>query len=55
MPPFFENAFRQSITDLKKLGYKYPKADLQEFVALLKENFYQKLPLNDFDGERIVF
>ena len=45
----------KSITDLKKLGYKYPKADLQEFVALLKENFYQKLPLNDFDGERIVF
>lgn len=24
-------------------------------MALLKENFYQKLPLNDFDGERIVF
>lgn len=45
----------KSITDLKKLGYKYPKADLQEFVALLKENFYHKLPLNDFDGERIVF
>ena len=45
----------KSIIDLKKLGYKYPKADLQEFVALLKENFYQKLPLNDFDGERIVF
>ena len=45
----------KSITDLKKLGYKYPKADLQEFVALLKENFYHELPLNDFDGERIVF
>ena len=45
----------KSITDLKKLGYKYPKADLQEFVALLKENFYYKLPLNDFGGERIVF
>ena len=45
----------KSITDLKKLGYKYPKADLQEFVALLKENFYHKLPLNDFGGERIVF
>ena len=45
----------KSITDLKKLGYKYPKADLQEFVALLKENFYHKLPLDDFDGERIVF
>lgn len=45
----------KSITDLKKLGYKYPKADLQEFVALLKENFYHELPLNDFDGECIVF
>ncbi|MFQ8998801.1 Fic family protein [Allofournierella massiliensis] len=45
----------KSITDLKKLGYKYPKADLQEFVALLKENFYHELPLNDFDGEHIVF
>lgn len=45
----------KSITDLKKLGYKYPKADLQEFVALLKENFYHKLPLDDFGGERIVF
>ena len=45
----------KSITDLKKLGYKYPKVDLQEFVALLKENFYHKLPLDDFGGERIVF
>ena len=25
----------QSIIDLKKLGYKYPQADLKEFVALL--------------------
>ena len=29
----------KSIIDLKKLGYKYPQADLQEFVALLDSGF----------------
>lgn len=30
----------KSIIDLKKLSYKYPQADLKEFVALLGNGFY---------------
>lgn len=43
------------ICDLKKLHYKYPQADLQEFIALLKNGFYKMLPLPDFTGEPLVF
>lgn len=45
----------QSIIDLKKLGYKYPKADLKEFVALLGTGFYKAMPLKDFNGEKLVY
>ena len=38
----------KSVTDLKKLKYKYPQADLAEFVSLLKGSFYHALPLKDF-------
>ena len=34
----------KSVTDLKKLKYKYPQADLAEFVSLLKAAFYHALP-----------
>ena len=44
-----------SITDLKKLHYKYPDADMREFVSLLKENVYVRLPLLDFQGDSIVY
>ena len=26
----------KSVTDLKKLGYKYPQADIAEFIGLLR-------------------
>lgn len=44
-----------SITDLKKLQYKYPSADLGEFVRLLKEAVYTELPLPDFAGQPLVY
>ena len=43
------------ILDLKKMGYKYGASDLQEFLALLKHDFYQELPLHDFDGTPMVY
>ena len=43
------------MTDLKKLKYKYPQADLAEFVSLLKGSFYHALPLKDFDGGQMVY
>lgn len=43
------------VTDLKKLGYKYPQADIKEFVQLLKTGFYQTLPLKAFDGGALVY
>ena len=41
--------------DLKKMGYKYGQGDLQEFLTLLKRDFYQELPLHDFDGNSMVY
>lgn len=40
--------------DLKKMGYKYGQENLQEFLALHKQYFYQELPLHDFDGNSMV-
>lgn len=45
----------KDIIDLKKLGYKYPKASMGEFVSLLQESFTKELPLRDFHGNTIVF
>lgn len=45
----------KSILDLKKLGYKYPQADMMEFVSLLQAGFYQELPIKDFDGKPLVY
>jgi len=45
----------KSVTDLKKLGYKYPQADIAEFIGLLKTGFYTTLPMKDFNGEPLVY
>ena len=45
----------KSVLDLKKLGYKYPQADMGEFVSLLKNGFYHPLPLKDFSGQALVY
>ena len=42
------------ILDLIKMVYKYGASDLQEFLALLKQDFYQALPLHDFEGNQMV-
>lgn len=41
--------------DLKKMGYKYGQENLQEFLTLRKQYFYQELPLHDFDGNSMVY
>lgn len=45
----------KNIIDFRKLGYKYPQADLKEFVELLKNGFYKTLPLKDFHGKNLVY
>ena len=45
----------KNVLDLKKLGYKFPQADIKEFTGLLKNGFYQSLPLKDFFGQNIVY
>ena len=40
----------KNILDLRKLGYKFPQADIKEFTELLKNGFYYSLPLKDFPG-----
>ena len=41
--------------DLKKMWYKYGQDNLQEFLALHKQYFYQELPLHDFDRNSMVY
>ena len=45
----------KSVLDLKKLGYKYPQADIKEFISLLETGFYKALPLKDFAGKSVVY
>lgn len=45
----------KNIIDFRKLGYKYPQADLKEFVELLKNGFYKTLPLKDFHDKNLVY
>lgn len=45
----------KSVLDLKKLGYRYPGADIREFTELLKNGFYHSLPLKDRAGQNIVY
>lgn len=47
---FSEMLSDKHITNFKKLKYKYPN-DFEEFINILKSSFYEKLPLNDFDGK----
>ncbi len=44
-----------SVVDLKKLHYKYPAADISEFIDLLKDTVYSKIPLPDFSGNEFVY
>ena len=37
------------------MGYKYGQENLQEFLTLRKQYFYQELPLHDFDGNSMVY
>lgn len=45
----------KSVTDLKKLNYKYPNANIREFTELLKSSVAKPLPLKDFDGHGIIY
>lgn len=46
----------KSSTDLRKLSYKYPQADINEFVDALKAgHFYTELPLPDAGGRPVVY
>ena len=51
----YQDAVRQNILDLRKLGYEFPQADIKEFTELLKNGFYHSLPLKDFSGHNIVY
>ena len=45
----------KSITNLRKLQYKYSSSDVAEFVQLLKDSVYTSLPLSDFHGNSCVY
>lgn len=43
------------VTNLKKLKYKFPDADMSEFIELLKASVYKPLQLMDFKGSQSVY
>ncbi|MCI2160581.1 MAG: Fic family protein [Oscillospiraceae bacterium] len=45
----------KSITDLKKIKYKFPDVDMKEFIALLKSSVYKTMPIPDFSGNDLVY
>lgn len=45
----------RSITDLKKLKYKYPEMDVNELVELFKASLYTPIPLLDSGGNDVVY
>lgn len=45
----------KSVTDLKTLKYKFPDADMGEFIELLKASIYKTMPLMDFNGHQCVY
>lgn len=45
----------KKVTDLRKLSYQYPQADIKEFIALLKDGFFKYLPLKDFEGGPLAY
>lgn len=44
-----------ALIDLRKLEYKYPHADPEEFLSLLSTALYSPLPLSDFNGGGLVY
>ena len=45
----------KSITDLRKLGYKYPSLEIKELVELLRVSVFESLPIWDFNGNQVVY
>lgn len=45
----------KSITDLKKIKYKFPNVDMKELIALLKSSVYKTMPIPDFSGNNLVY
>jgi Fic family protein len=45
----------KSFTDLKKVKYKFPDADMNELIDLLKASVYKFIPIQDFAGNDLVY
>ncbi len=45
----------KSISDLEKLSYKYPDANMNELIGLFKTSVYKSLPIRDFGGNNVVY
>lgn len=43
------------LIELNRMEYKYSPAAVREFVQLLRQDFAQELPLQDFHGEKLVY
>lgn len=45
----------KSVTDLKKIKYRYPDVDIKELIALFKSSVYKTMPIPDFAGNDLVY
>jgi Fic family protein len=45
----------KSVTDLKKIKYKFPDADMKELIELLTASVYKTIPIPDFAGNDLVY
>lgn len=51
---FSEMMSDKHFVDFKRLKYKYP-ADFREFLDVLKQSYYARLPIKDFTGAELVY
>lgn len=45
----------KSITDLKKIKYKFPDVDMKELIELLKTSAYKVMSIPDFAGNNLAY
>jgi Fic family protein len=45
----------KNITDLKKIQYKFPGADIKELIELLRTSVYKTVSIPDFAGNDLVY
>jgi hypothetical protein len=45
----------KNFTNLRRMRHKYSEDAVVEMVSILRESFFKRLPISDFDGEPLAY